>query len=259
MTALAVPDVTSLATATAELDRREAPFDTPALAALAGANPGQDDRLHPAYRAAVVAFTSSSVLGERAAAAGARRAARRGPATLAAGFRLQARDEARHARLDEARLRQLGTEPVEAAGVTPGVAREMAAVGRIADPLRWFFLTSFIGESVLAGATFPFVIGLAEANGDRLSARLNRARLADEERHTRFALRAFEILVAQDAGNRGVLQRWQDEHLGGPSGAFVEEVVPLLLAAPRAPEGDWLGAGMEAYRRRAGRLGLRVP
>jgi hypothetical protein len=234
-------------------------FDAAALEALASADPEHDRRIDPAYREAVVPFYASSVLGERAAADSCRRAVDDAPAPLRAGFLAQAIDEERHARLDETRLAQLGVDPATAPDVTPGVASEMRASAGEPDPLRRMFVTNFIGETALAGATFPFVIELARANGDRLSVALNRARLADESRHVRFAERAFSVLVAQDEENLRVLQRWQDEHFAIPAGAFVWEVAPYLDAAPHRPAGDWLGRALDAYRARAERLGLRPP
>lgn len=197
------------------------------------------------------------MLGERAAARIARRAAGHGPPALAPGFRAQARDERRHAALDATRLRLLGVDPATAAVITPGVAREVAQSDP--DPMRDVFASAFVGESVLAGATFPFVIALAESNRDAVSATLERSRLADERRHVRFATTAFEILVSQDPANREVLQRWQDEQFARGASAFLSEVAPWLERAPNRPEGDWLGGALAVYRARALRLGLRGP
>lgn len=257
---LVVRDPGALARALDAFRRPTAAFGPADLGALASADPGHDERLDPRYREAVLPFYASSLLGERAAASYAARAAiDERVAPLAPGFEQQARDEARHAALDEMRLAQLGADPERAADITPGVAREMAESLEVADPFRRMFLTNFVGESALAAATFPFVIALARANADVHSVVLNRERLADEQRHVRFAVLAFEALVAQDERNRSALQRWQDEHFAEPAGGFLAEVVPALERAPRRPEGDWLGEAVAAYGRRASRLGLRPP
>ena len=226
---------------------------------MAAADPDRDARLDPEYRQAILPFYASSLLGERAAAAYARRAATAGPPELAGGFAAQAGDEERHAALDATRLGLLGVDPESAERLTPGVAREMREALEVTDPLRRMFLTNFIGETALASATFPFVIRLAEANSDALSVALNRARLRDERRHAAFAERTFSILVAQDARNLAVLQRWQDEHFAPSANAFIEEVAPALESAPNRPDGDWLGDALAAYRRRAEGIGLRAP
>lgn len=218
-----------------------------------------DERLDPAYRVALVAFTASSVLGERAAADYAHAAASDGPRALREGFARQAYDERRHAQLDELRLRQLGVDPEKAPTLTPNVASDMRVAARRRDPLRQMFETNFVGESALAGATFPFVIRLARANADRRSVELNRARLADEVSHVRFASLTFEILVGQDPRNVHVLEAWQEEHFSGATLGFLADVVPALDRAPNRPPGDWLGDAARAYQRRATALGLRLP
>lgn len=257
--ALSVPRAEALGAACAAFRRANPPFRPRDLLALAAAHPAHDAGLDPAYRDAVVRFHASSVLGERAVAASAARAARTAPFPLREGFAAQAADEERHAALDELRLALLGVDPGSAREITPAVAREVEEAVADPDPLRRMFVTNFIGETALAGATFPFVVALAEANGDPLSAQLNRARLADERRHVRFAVRTFEILAGRNPRNRAILQRWQDEHFARAGSAFLEEVAPALDRAPNRPAGDWLGAALEAYRRRASRLGLRPP
>lgn len=252
-------DWEALGPAAAVLEGGGQVFTPHSLTAIADADPGHDSRLDPEYRAAVIVFSASSLLGERAAAASARRAGEAVRRPLSDGFARQAADEERHAALDDERLLMLGVRPGEAAAITPGVAREMQVSLAVEDPFRRLFLTNLVAETALAGATFPFVIALAQANGDRLSVALNRARLADESRHARFAARTFEILIAQEERNRDVLQRWQDEHFAAGTSAFIEEVAPALDRAPHRPSGDWLGAALAAYRARAARLGLRAP
>lgn len=251
-------DEAALRAAVAVFERPPPRFGADELAAMAGRDPGHDARLDPGYRAAVVPFYASSALGERAAEAYAHRAAEDAPAPLRPGFAVQAEDERRHAVLDEARLAQLGIDapPQE---ITPGVAAEMEESLTVSDPLRRMFLTNFIGETALAGATFPFVIALAEANGDRLSAELNRTRLADERRHVAFAVMTFRILVVQERSNRAVLQAWQDEHFAQTQNAFIEEVAAPLERAPNRPADDWLEDALRAYRVRAAALGLSAP
>lgn len=256
---LVVLDWEALGAAVEALRRTGRAFGADDLLALARADAGHDARLDPAYRSAILPFYASSLLGERAAEENARRAASLLPEPVARGLRSQAEDERRHAGLDDARLRLLGVDPRTARDVTPGVAREMAESRAFDDPLRRVFLTNFVGETALAAATFPYVIALAGANGDRLSVRLNRARLADEVRHAVFALRLFELVVGVDERNLPVLQRWQDEHFAAGGTAFLSEVAPALERAPRRPPGDWLGAALDAYRTRARRLGLRAP
>lgn len=255
MSELRLPDPAALAVAATAFDRRGTPFRPEDLRAL----PGDDERLDPRYREALVRYYSSSLLGERAAAAFAGAAARAGPPTLERGFEAQAADEERHASLDETRLAQLGADPAAARTVVPSVAREMDASLGFDDPMRRLFLTNVVGETALAASVFPAVIALALANGDARSAALERARLADEVRHVRFATKVFEILVVADPANGAVLQRWQDEHFTSDAGAFLTEVVPALERAPGWQPGPWLDEALEAYRRRARGLGLRPP
>jgi hypothetical protein len=254
---LRIRDPHSLRAALGAFRRRARPFGPRHLAALSNAS--SEERLDPAYRSALVAFTASSVLGERAAADYARAAATNGPRALRGGFARQADDERRHAQLDEIRLRQLGIDPAKAPTLAPNVASDIRAAARTSDPLQQMFETNFVGESALAGATFPFVIRLARANVDRRSVELNRARLADEVSHVRFASLTFEILVGQDPRNVRVLEAWQEEHFSGATLGFLADVAPALDRAPNRPPGDWLGDAMRAYGRRANALGLRLP